>query len=89
MPSNFMRADLIGLLEAGATVVTQNRRLALHLKREFDALQLAAGRSVWPTPDILPWTAWLERSYDDALHSESGGELPLLLGAAQDRKSVV
>ena len=79
-----MRADLISLLESGSTVVTPNRRLALHLKREFDALQLGAGRTVWPTPDILPWTAWLERSYEDALHSEFGGALPLLLSAAQE-----
>ena len=79
-----MRADLVRLLESGSTVLTPNRRLALHLKREFDALQLAAGRTVWPTPDILPWTAWLERCYDEALHSEFGGDLPLLLSAAQE-----
>ncbi len=79
-----MRADLISLLESGSTVLTPNRRLALHLKREFDALQLAAGRTIWPTPDILPWTAWLERSYEDALHSEFGGDLPLLLSSAQE-----
>jgi len=79
-----MRADLIGLLESGATVVTPNRRLALHLKREFDALQLAANRSSWPTPDILPWTAWLERNYDDALHSGFSGDIPILLSAAQE-----
>ncbi len=79
-----MRADLIGLLESGATVLTPNRRLALHLKREFDSSQLAAGRSAWPTPDILPWSAWLERSYEDVLHSDSGGALPLLLSAAQE-----
>ena len=80
-----MRPDLISLLESGATVLTPNRRLALHLKREFDSLQLAAGRSVWPTPDILPWTAWLERSYEDALHAEAGGALPMLLSAAQEQ----
>jgi hypothetical protein len=54
------------------------------LKREFDALQLVVGRSVWPTSDILPWTAWLERSYEDALHSDIGGDLPLLLSGAQE-----
>jgi ATP-dependent helicase/nuclease subunit B len=79
-----MRADLISLLESGATVLTPNRRLALHLRREFDSSQLAAGRSAWSTPDILPWTAWLERSYEDVLHSESGGALPMLLSAAQE-----
>ena len=79
-----MQADLIGLLDSGSTVLTPNRRLALHLKREFDALQFTAGRTAWPTPDILPWTAWLERSYQDALHSGSGGALPMLLSAGQE-----
>ena len=79
-----MRADLIDLLESGTTVVTPNRRLALHLKRDFDALQSADDRTVWPTPDILPWTAWLERSYEDLLHSEFGGGLPMLLSAPQE-----
>ena len=79
-----MRADLVGLLESGSTVLTPNRRLALHLKRGFDTVQLAAGRTAWPTPDILPWTAWLERSYDEILHSEFAGDLPLLLSAAQE-----
>ena len=79
-----MRAELISLLNSGSTVMTPNRRLALHLKREFDAMQLAAGHSVWPTPDILPWTAWLERTYEDALHCEFGGDIPLLLSATQE-----
>ncbi|MEO8006765.1 MAG: PD-(D/E)XK nuclease family protein, partial [Betaproteobacteria bacterium] len=80
-----MRADLTGLLDAGATLLTPNRRLALHLKRDYDAMQLASGRSVWPTADILPWNAWIERCYEDLLHSPRAGELPSLLGPAQEQ----
>ena len=80
-----MRAELTGLLDAGATLLTPNRRLALHLKREYDTMQLASGRSVWPTADILPWNAWIERCYEDLLHSPRAGELPSLLGAAQEQ----
>jgi probable DNA repair protein len=58
-----MEADLLRSLGEGATVVTPNRRLARDLKRRFDAAQSAAGREVWPTPDILPLGAWLERSF--------------------------
>lgn len=79
-----MRADLTEKLESGATLLTPNRRLALHLKREFDEAQFAAGRAVWPTADILPWTAWLERAYEDALHSRLAPELPLLLSSSQE-----
>ena len=79
-----MRAELTEKLEAVATLLTPNRRLALHLKREFDESQFAAGRAVWPTADILPWTAWLERAYEDALYSRLAPELPLLLSSSQE-----
>jgi len=61
------------------TVVTPNRRLAQALLAEFDQQQVAAGRTVWETADILPYPAFVERLYDDALYSEAGVGLPLLL----------
>ena len=79
-----MRAELTEKLEGGATLITPNRRLALYLKREFDEAQFAAGRAVWPTADILPWTAWLERAYEDALYSRLAPDLPLLLSSSQE-----
>ena len=62
-----------------ATVVTPNRRLAQALLAEFDQREVAAGRAVWETADILPYPAFVERLYDDALYSEAGAGLPLLL----------
>lgn len=50
-------------LAAGTTVVTVNQRLAGALRAAHDARQLAAGRSLWERADILPWRAWLERSW--------------------------
>ncbi len=77
------RADLFARLAeghaAGVTVVTPNRRLAQALAAEFDQRQLAAGRAVWESADILPLASFVERLYDDALHSEAGAALPLLL----------
>ncbi len=64
---------------AGLAVVTPNRRLAQALAAEFDERQLAAGRTVWESADILPYPAFVERLYDDALHGEAGAALPLLL----------
>ncbi|MEO5330663.1 MAG: PD-(D/E)XK nuclease family protein [Magnetococcus sp. YQC-5] len=69
-------------------MVTVNRRLARFLVREFDAAQLASGRMAWKAPDILPWSAWMERSWD-ALHDQwqTGAghkEVPLLLTSAQE-----
>jgi probable DNA repair protein len=79
----FERAALFAQLAqghaAGVTVVTPNRRLAQALAAEFDERQLAAGRAVWESADILPHASLVERLYDDALHSESGAGLPLRL----------
>src|SRR3990172_577831 len=72
-------------LEAGVTVVTPNRRLALALKREFDDAQAARGLAVWESADVLPLTAFVERAYEDALYSEHAGALPLLLTPVQEQ----
>ena len=69
---------------AGITVVTPNRRLSHALMLEFDAHQAARGLDAWEAPDILPLGAFVERRWEDALYSERGGELPLLLSGAQE-----
>ena len=81
--------DLFARLAAGGatrvSVVTPNRRLAQALMQAFDALQMAAGRSVWDAPDILPFAAFVERAYEDALFSELGADLPTVLTPAQEQ----
>src|SRR5450759_3585251 len=79
-----MNADLLARLEAGATLVTPNRRLAQHLKREFDGAQQSKGLAVWPTPDVLPLSTFIERCFDAALHCADGQPLPVLLTPAQE-----
>src|SRR6056297_836590 len=54
-------------IENGAAVVTVNRRLARHLTGEYAAGHMAVGRSAWETPNIIPYTAWLEHLYDALL----------------------
>ena len=79
---------LWGRLAAGhaarTTVVTPNRRLAQALLREFGDRQVAQGLSTWETPDILPFPAFVERLWSDALHSDRGASVPALLGEAQE-----
>ncbi len=79
-----MNADLLARLETGATLVTPNRRLAQHLKREFDGAQQSKGLTVWPTPDVLPLSTFTERCFDAALHCANGQPLPVLLTPAQE-----
>ena len=64
MPSQhapIARTELLELLaggrDAGATVLTPNRRLAQALAREFDRDRQSRGHSAWETADILPFGA--------------------------------
>ena len=74
-----------GPIGGGTTVVTPNRRLAQTLASEFDRRQRAAGLTVWKTADILPYGAFVQRLYDDALHAELAAGLPLLLTPDQEQ----
>ena len=92
MPGDFptlSKTDLFTRLAeghaAGISVVTPNQRLAQVLKSEFDAFQSGGNLPVWEDADILPFDAFVGRCHEEALYSEGGGELPLLLSDAQSR----
>jgi probable DNA repair protein len=84
-----VKNDLFARLAEGqaarVTVVTPNRRLARALTAEFDAHQTSRGLSVWEAADILPFDAWVQRLWEEALYSEAGGSLPLLLTPPQEQ----
>jgi ATP-dependent helicase/nuclease subunit B len=63
MPSSVLDAALA----AGVTVVTPNKRLARTLNARYDATMVAAGRLTWPAARVLPWQAWLEALWLEAL----------------------
>src|SRR6266478_1350095 len=71
---------------ARITVVTPNPRLSRVLTGEFDSFQAGKGLAVWEAPDILPFGAFVERLWEDALYSELGDKLPLLLTPAQEQQ---
>ncbi|NGP54662.1 PD-(D/E)XK nuclease family protein [Thioalkalivibrio sp. XN8] len=54
------RAELPGMLARGAWVVTATRRLARALHLEYAR---HSSRESWPTPRILPWSAWIQHQY--------------------------
>ncbi len=74
---------------AGITVVTPNARLARSLVAAVDEFQIGRNRGSWEAADILPFGAFVERLWEDALYSPmeemSGASLPLLLSAAQEQ----
>ena len=72
-------------INAGTTVITPNRRLALALKEKFNREQINHGIAAWFSADILPFTAFIERIYFDTLYSKQALMFPLLLSAAQEQ----
>ena len=71
--------------EAPQLVVTATARLAREMRREHDARQIAAGRTVWPSPEILPIRHWLTRCFREWLYSGPSDDVGRLLGPFQER----
>src|SRR6185295_7009409 len=84
------KAELFARLAEGhaarITVVTPNKRLSQALMLEFDAFQIAKKLTVWEAPDILPFSAFVGRLYEDGLYSDLSAELPMLLTPAQEEE---
>ena len=62
-----MFTPFLDALARGALVLTVNRRLARFLSGIHDRHRTAAGATAWPTPYILPYTAWLEQTWEAVL----------------------
>lgn len=65
-------------LSAGDTLVVPSRQRANALRLAHARAALARGERCWPTPRVLSWTSWLERTGAPA------GESPRLLSIADE-----
>ena len=86
--NSLSEAQAWNLLETKAVLLTVNQRLSRYLTSRFNQQQVDAGKTVWETPDILPYTAWVGRIYDQARYQvgkEVSGNLKIRLSAAQER----
>jgi probable DNA repair protein len=45
-------------------ILTVNNRLARELRQQFDRQQASKDQTVWQSAVILPWSAWLQQSYE-------------------------
>ncbi|MGB8692906.1 MAG: PD-(D/E)XK nuclease family protein [Steroidobacteraceae bacterium] len=61
------------VLKHGGTVVVPSRQRAAAIRLAHIQAQLAAGLSDWPSCDVLPWSAWLERTAALARHGALRG----------------
>ena len=77
---------LLAALAAGSTIVTPNKRLARALVGAHDHLQRSGGRRAWPAARVLPWSAWLEQLWSDAIARDALPSIARLLRAPQARR---
>jgi probable DNA repair protein len=84
-PETAPTTEILEAMQQGVTAVTANKRLALSLHREYDRWMASQGRDAWPTPDILPWNAWLERMLENARLQGSLDPDLQLLAPTQER----
>ncbi len=56
----------IAHMQAGGLLLTPDLRLARILRRLHDRAQIAAGRKVWPSAQVLPLDAWLALQWRQA-----------------------
>lgn len=66
-------------------VITANLRLARDIQQEYDREKQAAGLTCWPTPRILPRSAWLSEMWREWLFSGRAEAAPRLLRPAEER----
>jgi probable DNA repair protein len=51
------------LLDQGVTLLTASRRLAHSLRLRYAQHAQSKGLTVWRTPQVLPWSAWLRQQW--------------------------
>ena len=68
----------------GATVLTPTERLSRELTRQVGLAHRRRGRTSWPTPDVLPFDAFIRRLWREWL-IDAEGSAPVLLTPLQER----
>jgi len=74
-----LEPHLLAALAAGHTVVTPNNRLARRLAALHDAAAREGGARTWTAAVAMPWSAWLDSLWCEALTAGALGESSRLL----------
>ena len=64
-------------------MLTASARLARDLRAQFDQQQLSSGAQTWQSADVLPWEAWLARTW--GLFCAARFDAPIVLNALQSQ----
>jgi probable DNA repair protein len=76
--------SLYAALAGGGTAITGNNRLAAAIRRDFERRAVDEGLEVWTTPDVIPWSAWVMRSWEEMLLSGAFSSTEQLLTNEQE-----
>ena len=63
---SLIQSQIAAALEQGGTLVVPSRQREVALRLAHTRLQLAAGLTAWPSPEICTWSTWLERCAEQA-----------------------
>jgi ATP-dependent helicase/nuclease subunit B len=77
-----LSTEILTHLTGGDTLVVPSRQRAVAVTTAYSASMLHAGKQVWSTPDVLPWSAWVKRCLDEA--RAQGRPVPRRLSAMED-----
>jgi ATP-dependent helicase/nuclease subunit B len=78
-------SHLNAVLDSGGTVLVPSRQRAHALGLAYSAAQLARGRRVWASPDVLPLEVWLTREIERyAADGARNRSVPRLLSTAEE-----
>ena len=77
--------DMFDALRRGVTVLTGHKRLAGDLRQSFEFAEAGKGLEVWPTPQVMPWTDWLQGIWEEILVSGGISTHEHLLAPVQER----
>lgn len=74
---------LLEFLDNDTTFVTVNRRLARAVTDAYAERQIAQGKRAWRTPDVIPFSAWVERSWRTCVEHREEARVSLLRSSQQ------
>jgi probable DNA repair protein len=69
--------------QENTTCITSTQRLSRALLHSYNQVQVKKGQMSWDTPDILPWSSWLQRLWSQSLVKQVSP--PRLLNQWQSR----
>ena len=84
-PTPLNRIKLLEKIASGAVVITGNARLASYLLKHYDKWMLEKGHKAWQTPDIISWSAWLGRTFNEHYFHNKEFYNSTLINDAQER----